>query len=678
MVTVTEKPAKVAGHHLKRKAYLYIRQSTMHQVQRNQESLERQYALRESALPLGWHKDQIEIIDSDLGQSGNSAEERNGFQKLMAEVSLGRVGLVMALEASRLARKCSDWYRLVEYCILTRTLLLDEDGIYDPTDFNDKIILGMKGTVSEIELHMLQARMRGGLLNKARRGELRKPLPVGFVYDEAGRIRLDPDLRVQDALRLFFETFRRISTVCGTVRHFREQGIAFPERGLKGPRRQPVSWGQLKLSGARRILANLHYAGAYFYGSNRLHKYPDGRHRQEPLPREEWVVFIPDAHPGYITYQEFELNKECLARHNTRKGAATVREGTALLQGLAICGRCGGRMAVAYHKYRNDLVPHYVCQPNEPGGGPRICQSMTGRAIDEAVSNLVVAAITPLALEVSLSVQQELEARAQELDRLRYRQVERAQYEVELARRRYMQVDPDNRLVAATLEADWNERLCALAAAETAYEQQRQAERFRLDEEKRAQVLALAADFPKLWHNPATSMRERKQVLRLLIEDITLLKLKEQAKIAIQVRFRGGATQSLEIPAAKPFGQTYTTPPAVVAEIDRLLEVHGDKEVARRLNEQGLKSGRGQAFTAVSVASVRHRHGLPSQTARLRRQGMLTSNELAESLGIKSDTVRKWRRQGLLHGVECPDGRYLYQPPDEKLLAQVQKTKNRV
>ncbi|MBI5787682.1 MAG: recombinase zinc beta ribbon domain-containing protein [Candidatus Schekmanbacteria bacterium] len=571
-----------------------------------------------------------------------------------------------------------NWYRLVEYCILTKTLLLDEDGLYDPTDFNDKIVLGMKGTISEMELHMLQARMRGGLLNKARRGELKKSLPVGFVYDEAGRIRLDPDIRVQDALRLFFETFRRISTVCGTVRYFREQGIAFPERGLKGPRRQQVSWGRLKLSGARRILANLHYAGAYFYGSNRLHKYPDGRRRLEPLPREEWVVFIPEAHPGYITYQEFELNKQRLAQHNTRKGVATVREGTALLQGLAICGRCGGRMAVVYHKYQSGLVPHYVCQPNEPGGGPRICQSLTGRAMDEAVSNLVLAAITPLALEVSLSVQQELEARAQEIDRLRYRQVERAQYEVELAKRRYMQVDPDNRLVAATLEADWNERLCALAAAETAYEQQRQAERFRLDEEKRAQVLALAADFPRLWSNLATPMRERKRVLRLLIEDITLLKLKEQAKIAIQVRFRGGATQRLEIPAAVPFGQTYTTPPAVVAEIDRLLEVHGDEEVARLLNGQGLKSGRGQTFTAVSVASVRHRYGLPSKTERLHLHGMLTSNELAESLGIKPNTVRTWRRQGLLHGVECPDGRYLYQPPDEKLLAQVQKTKTRV
>lgn len=668
---------KITNNHLNRKGYLYIRQSTPEQVYENRESLERQYSFKKRALSLGWRDDQIEIIDSDLGQSGSSASERKGFQRLMTNVSLGKVGLVMALEVSRLARKCSDWYRLVEYCILTQTLLLDEDGLYDPASFNDKIILGMKGTMSEIELHMLQARMKGGLLNKARRGELKKPLPVGFVYDDVGKICLDPDLRVQEAIQLFFDTYRRIGTVYGTVHYFCEKDILFPHRKLNGPRNQPVSWGKLTFIIARRILGNLHYAGVYSYGRKRIRKTPDGKHIVESVPRGEWTAFIKDAHKGYITYEEYEINQNQLAKNNTRQGQSVPREGNALIQGIAICGRCGKHFTVNYHKYSKKLVPSYNCYQTDPSGKRIACQSITGTAIDKAISNLVVEAVTPLALEVSLAVQEKLEAEAAEVDRLRYQQVERAKYEAELAKRRYMKVDPDNRLVASSLETDWNEKLKALSDAENNYEKQCQADRFKLDQKKRSEILSLASDFPKLWNAPSTPMRERKRILRLLIEDITLLKKKDV--IDIHVRFRGGATRSLTVPVPLKFGQTNVTPPEVVKEIDLLLNSHCEDEIAKILNKRGLKSGCGQTFNNTIVTCIRQRYGLKSYFERLREQGLLTSNELAEQLNIKPDTVRRWRRKGLLQGIKCvSSGRYAYKPPNEELIARLQKAKKKI
>jgi len=658
-----ETSSKVTADHLKKKAVLYIRQSTIAQTREHRESLDRQYAFKKAALKLGWRKEQVDVIDCDLGRSGALAQNREGFQKLVGEVNLGRVGIVMALEVSRLARKCSDWYRLVENCAETGTLLMDEDGLYDPGGVNDKIVLGMKGTLSEIELHLLRARMRGGLLNKAKRGELKKPLPIGFVYDAGNEIRLDPDAQVQESVRLFFKTYRRIGTVFGTVKHFCDQGLLFPMRPLEGPRDQAARWERLKLPHARRMLVNPHYAGCYSYGRLRVRRSPDGHITYEQLPKDQWAAFIKDAHESYISYEDFENNQKRLAEHCSRRGAHAPREGAALLQGLVVCACCGSRMQVGYHNRAGRSSFHYVCQRNAPTDMTRGCQSMLGGEIDKAVSGLLLEVVSPLNLELSLAVQEELQARALEVEALRGQQVERARYDAELARRRYMSVDPDNRLVAAGLESDWNEKLDELERVKKIHKEQRQADGMVFDDEKRARVLALASDFPRLWKDPNTPMRERKRLLRLLIDDVTLLK--ENGKIAIHLRFRGGATRSLSVSAPLPFGQTNATAPEVVREIDRLLETHCEDEVIELLDEKGMKSGSGLSFNVTRLACIQRRHGMKSHFERLRERGMLTSNELAQAIGVKPDTVRRRRRQGLIQGVRArSDGQCLYEPPN--------------
>src|SRR6267378_4197379 len=454
---------KVSAGHLKRNAYLYVRQSTLRQVVENSESTKRQYALRQRAIALGWHPDRIVVIDSDLGQSGASAAEREGFQKLVGEVGMGHVGLVIGLEVSRLARNSSDWHRLLEISALTDTLILDEDGLYDPAHFNDRLLLGLKGTMSEAELHVLRARLRGGIVNKARRGELEVPLPVGFVYDAAGRVGLDPDQQVQETLRAFFQTFRRTGSATATVKAFRTQQLAFPRRARSGPQQGETVWGRLEHSRALWVLHNPRYAGAFFFGRSRQRHTVEARVVYERLPREEWTALIPNAHAGYITWEDFEENQRRLRENAQANGAerrrSPPREGPALLQGLAVCGICGDRMTVRYHRRHGTVWPTYVCQRRGIARAEPICQSLPGRDLDHAVGRVLLETVTPLTLEMTLTVQQELQTRLDETDRLHRRAVECARYEADLARHRYLQVDPANRLVADELEAHWNRAL---------------------------------------------------------------------------------------------------------------------------------------------------------------------------------------------------------------------------
>ncbi|MGH8568357.1 MAG: recombinase family protein, partial [Gammaproteobacteria bacterium] len=494
---------KVNAGHLKRSAYLYVRQSSLKQVLHHTESTQRQYALRRRAVALGWAAEHIIVIDADQGQSGASAEDREGFQQLVTEVGMGRAGIVMGLEVSRLARNNADWHRLLEICALTGTLILDEDGVYDPAHFNDRLLLGLKGTMSEAELHWLRMRLIGGLLNKARRGELRSPLPIGFVYDAADRVVLDPDSQVQSTLRLFFETFQRTGSAMATVKHFRRERLRFPRRVHGGLHKGEVVWGEIEHHRALWVLHNPRYAGAFFYG--RCRQRTHGERRYVRLPREEWIALVRDAHPGYISWEEFERNQERLRENSAVRGSerrrSPAREGTALLQGLAICGCCGRRMTVRYNAGKGKLQPNYVCQREGIERGEPVCQHVSGPSIDTAIGQLVIKALSPLALEVTLAVQQELQMRLAEADALRAKAVERARYDAELARRRYLRVDPDNRLVADALEADWNEKLRAHTHAQENYEQQKQADQAQFDETMRTRILALSRDFPALWHD---------------------------------------------------------------------------------------------------------------------------------------------------------------------------------
>jgi len=422
--------SKVTTSHLQRTAYLYVRQSTVRQVFENTESTKRQYALRERAVALGWSRESVMVIDSDLGQSGVSSDERQGFQKLVVEVGLGRAGIVMGLEVSRLARNCADWHRLIEICALSDTLILDEDGVYDPGNFNDRLLLGLKGTMSEAEIHLMRARLRGGVLNKARRGELRSSLPVGLVYGPDHRVLLHPDQQVQNAVRLLFQTFLRTGAAHATVRYFREQKLLFPRDLHAGHADGKVVWGPLGVRRVLTILRNPRYTGAYVYGRHRCRKLPDGATKCTVLPQQEWYTLIPDAHPGYISWEEHETIKERLrdtARAfglDRRHGPA--REGPALLQGRVVCGLCGSRMSVGYHHRGALLVPDHLCNRGYMEDGARTCQIIPGARIDAAVGDLLIQAMTPMAIDVALAVEQEMKMRLQEADDLRRHQLDRA------------------------------------------------------------------------------------------------------------------------------------------------------------------------------------------------------------------------------------------------------------
>ncbi len=669
----TEISQKVTASQLKRSAFLYVRQSTARQVLEHTESTARQYALRKRAVALGWKDDQVIVIDSDLGQSGASAADREGFQKLVTEVSMGRAGIVLGLEVSRLARNSTDWHRLLEICTVTDTLILDEDGIYHPADFNDRLLLGLKGTMSEAELHLIRARMRGGLLNKAKRGELATPLPLGLAYDDESRVVLDPDQQIQQAIRSVFDAFRRVGSAFGVAKEFRQQGWQFPRliRPPGGP--AEVGWGDLEHNRVTRVLRNPRYAGAFFYGRTRFQKKVEGGGRSRDLPRQEWHTLIVDAHPGYITWRDYEENLRRLQENARASGVekrSAVREGPSLLQGLAICGVCGSRMTVGYRQRKEGPYPFYICQ------GPRevdriekgYCQRVSGYSLDKAIGALLVETVTPLALEVALNVQQELQSRWDEADRLRRLHVDRARYESELARRRFLRVDPDNRLVAASLEAEWNSKLRALSEAEQNYECQRQEDQLKVNNVQREQVLALATNFPQLWNNPGTADRERKRMVRLLIEDVTIQKGEQ---VQLDVRFRGGMSKTLMLPRPLSYCESHKQNPAMVAEMDRLLDDHNYADVARILNEKGFKTGDSLPLTSPAVGYIRTAYGLKSRFDRLRERGMLTMLEVARRCGVSTKTISDWRRKSRIRAHAVNDrNQFLFEDPGRNPLSK--------
>lgn len=661
----TELGQKITAAHLKRSAFLYIRQSTPRQVVEHTESTARQYALRKRAIHLGWQEDQVIVIDSDLGQSGASAADRHGFQKLVTEVSMGRAGIVLGLEVSRLARNSTDWHKLLEICAFTSTLILDEDGIYDPTVFNDRLLLGLKGTMSEAELHLIRARMRGGLLNKARRGELTVGLPCGFVYDDQRRVALDPDQQVQRAIRCVFETFRLTDAAFAVAKTFHQQGLKFPHLVRERGRPSEIVWGDATHRSVVNILRNPRYAGAYFYGRTRYRSKPGGGHCIQPMARQDWHTLIFDAHPAYITWQEHEENLQRLQENARAIGVhkrSAVREGPSLLQGLLICGICGTRMTVSYHHRQGLLTPNYNCQgPHSERLQKSHCQSISGASLDKAIGELLVEAMTPLALEVALNVQREIQARWEEADRLRRLEVDRARYEAELSRRRFLRVDPDNRLVAASLEADWNVKLQALAEAESHYQRQREADQAELSERQRQQILALATDFPQLWNDSITANRERKRMVRLLIEDVTVRK---EQQIQLQIRFRGGMSKTLVLPVPLKSFEARRQNPEMIAQMDRLLDDYNYLDVARILNENGFKTGEGLPLTAESVAYIRADYGLRPRLDRLRERGLVTRHELAQKYAVSIQTVWQWRHSGLLQTHAYNDQNHcLYEDP---------------
>jgi DNA invertase Pin-like site-specific DNA recombinase len=657
---------KVTTEHLQRLAYLYVRQSSLHQVHEHRESTARQYELKRRAQALGWSAEQLIIVDEDQGLSGASAAERSGFQRMVAEVGLGHVGVVMGLEVSRLARNSADWHRLLEICALSNTLILDEDGIYDPSHFNDRLLLGLKGTMSEAELHLLRARLLGGQLNKARRGELWIRPPIGYVFDpRTCGLVLDPDEQIQDAVRLLFETFRRTGSALRVVRYFGVKGIGWPRRIVSGARAGEIICSPLEHDRVLRILHNPRYTGAFVYGRTRSAKIPLGSsHRYRRLPRQEWKVFLPNSFPGYISWEQYEANQEIL-RSNARgygydRRRSPAREGTALLQGLILCGKCGDRMTVRYHVRRGQLLPSYLCQRRGIQSAKLPCQVIPGSGLDEVVSGLVLEAVSPASLEVALEVFEELRARRAEIHRLHRIQVQRAREEVELAQRQFMLVRPENRLVADSLERRWNEKLAELSKAEEEYARAVKAEDPDLSPAARERIHALVSDLPRVWNDACTPARERKRILRLLIEDVTLIRDRE---IRLHVRWKGGATTSLELPLPLGAPDLCRTSATVVELVRSLASEQTDRQIAQTLNARSLCTGAGRRFSGVAVWRIRQAYAIRSLAQHKREAGWHTTAEISAQFHIPPSTLKRYAHEGILNAQRVNDkGQILFAP----------------
>ena len=559
---------------------------------------------------------------------------------------------------------------------MTGTLICDEDGLYDPRNFNDRLLLGLKGALSEAELHFIRARLRGGIISKARRGELITPLPVGLAYDAAGHVTLDPDTAVQGALRRLFTTFEATGSASACVKAFNTAQLTFPWRHRAGPRKGELDWKPLQHHVVLRVLHNPRYAGAFTYGRRRDQRLPGGKTVITLLPRGEWIAFIPGAHPGYITMDQYEANLATMtanaAAHGPDRAAGPAREGPALLQG--IIGRCGGRMTIRYHTRAGQQTPTYVCQRDGIANGHPPCTVIPGHTLDQQISEFLISQLTPLAAEAALTVSAELEHRAAEADTLRAAHVERARYHADLAKRRYLTVDPANRLVAETPEADWNTALRALNDAQATYDKARQQQPGQLTEEQKARIRQLVTNLPGIWNDPATPARERKRIARLLLTDVTVTRTSDT--ITAHIRLAGGQHHTLTLPAPRPGWAIRQTPPQVITAIDELLDHHTHAEIAAILNQRGLTSGECRPFHPLIIRNIRDDYQLRSRQQRLRDAGMLTLTEIAAQLGVSAGTIKIWHHAGLLTAHPYNDkGQCLYPLPGPNPPARAQGRK---
>jgi DNA invertase Pin-like site-specific DNA recombinase/uncharacterized protein YndB with AHSA1/START domain len=655
--------SKLNSSHLRRQAFVYLRQSSQAQVERNVESTDRQYGLVARAVELGFAREQVVVIDEDLGISGSGLSDRSGFARLTAEVALGHAGLVLGLEVSRLARNNADWYRLLDLCGVTDTVIGDADGIYHPGSFNDRLLLGLKGTMSEAELHVLRARLEGGIRNKAARGELRKALPVGLIWgEEEGEILLDTDEAVRGAIATIFERFAELGSVRQVWLWMRRERVQFPMRRFA---HGEIEWTVPTYHQIHSVLESPVYAGAYAFGKTRRERYVDEhgqtRQRMRRLPQAEWQVLIWDHHPGYIDKATFEKNRERIAR-NTRPRAheagGAVREGAALLQGIAICARCGRKLNVHYDGRRAQARPSYYCPGSilvENRGG--WCMRVGGMQIDEAVAGALLAALTPAGVKAALRAAEALEQdHDHALGQWRL-QVERARYQAERAERRYRQVEPEHRLVARGLERDWEQALAALAEAEAELALREQQRPKTLTADERAQLLQLGADLGRVWSAPTTTDRDRKQLLRTLIEEVVIDVAREERRATLTLRWQGGAITELVVPLPR-HQPAIRTDEDTVALMRRLAVHYDDATIAGILNRQGRRSATGQRFTAQIVSSLRTswkiaRHQPPTDPPD---GEPLPITRVAEILHVAPSTIHRWLADGFIAGEQDTPG----------------------
>jgi DNA invertase Pin-like site-specific DNA recombinase len=653
---------KIKPTHLQRCTYVYVRQSTAAQVQYNRESTDRQYKLAERALRLGWSKSQIKVIDEDLARSGSGTSERHGFSMMTTEVALGHVGLILSIEVSRVARNNADWYRLLDLCGVTDTLIGDEDGLYHPGLFNDRLLLGLKGTMAEAELHVIRARLEGGIRNKAARGQLRRGLPVGFLWgEEDGEVLFHPDQAITQAIHCVFEKFAETGSVRQVWLWFRSQGLSFPSQSNSSAE---IRWITPTYTGIHQVLTNPVYAGAYTYGKTNQERYVDQaghlRKRIRRLPRSKWAVLICDHHQGFINWETYEMNQTRIAKntHPTpHQATGAIREGPALLQGIATCGRCGRRLRV-YYQGKHSTPGYYCAANNIANGRGMFCLRVGGLRIDQAVAHAFLDALAPAGIEAALLAEENLEA-GQEADIAQWRlQVERARYETQRAERRYRSVEPENRLVARTLEAEWESRLSELAAAQAELARRQSQRPASLTDEQRARIRALGTDLRRVWEAPTTTARDRKELLQTLLEEVIITVAPSESKAHLTLRWQGGAISELDLSL-----RTHKVPPirtdeATIDLVRRLAAHHPDAVIAGILNRQGRRTANGDRFTANKVGNLRRYWQIPrfDRTSVSSEGELVTVAKAAKILGMAPSTLHRWLADGFIAGEQITPG----------------------
>ena len=650
---------KVQASHLDRNAIVYVRQSTPQQVLDHQESTARQYALADRAALLGWTRDRVITIDDDLGKSGQSIEGRPGFQRLLAEVALNRVGLILGLEMSRLARSCKDWHQLLELCARFHVLLADADGVYDPTDYSDRLLLGLHGMMNEAELHVLKQRMYQGKLNKARRGELIASVPVGYLKHPSGQVTLDPDAQVQSIVRLIFDEFDRQGTVHGILRHLIAHEIRLPIRSQSGENAGQLEWRQPGRETIRHMLRHPIYAGAYRYG----HRPTDPRRQLAGRPKtgrasgraaEECLVFLKDRFPAYITWDRFETNQQRLAANWSRAGSAgAVRNGAALLAGVVRCGRCGKRM---YVRYTRSGRPSYGCTTLRSDYGLPLCQSASAADIEAWVAEQVLAALQPAALEASLTAGSAVEEQRQQLVQQWNQRIERAKFEAQRAARQYHACEPENRLVARTLEQRWDELLREVVRLEAEFERFTRMQPRSLGAADRDRVRELAEQVPTLWHTATTTPADRRHIVRLLIDRVVVTVGSTPEQLEVRIEWCGGAVRTRTFRRCVQSYRHQQDWPRLAAELaTRHQHQQTPAAIAVALNDAGFRPPkRASAFNAGMVRRLLAELGLRPRVSRCPNPGSLAADEswlyaAATELGVSPHTLHGWRKKGWLH-----------------------------
>lgn len=649
-------PERIAAHHRSRVAYVYVRQSSLHQVRKHTESGRRQHDLGERAVALGWSKERVVVLDDDLGRSAARSQRRPGFERLVAEVALGRVGLVLALDVSRMSRGNRDWYHLLDVCAVTSTLIADAEGLYDPRTYDDRLLLGLKGTMSEAELHVMKQRLVESTRAKAKRGALRYRLPAGYVWDEAGRMVKTPDDEVRAVLAMIFERFQKLGSVHQVQGSLAEEGIRVPVSGARGT----VRWSLPSYAHVHRVLTHPLFAGAYVYGRRRTEEVLDESQRpvkrQRSRGREDWHVLQRDHHEGYISWARYEaIQKQITANRRGRSKPGAPREGASLLQGLVLCGRCGRRMRVAYDGKRRLL--RYVCVGARRQSGVPACQSFGAVRLERAVEALLIEALEPLGLEAMIEASANHAESARAERDLWQKKVERARYEVDLARRQYDAVDPANRLVARELERRWEMALKDLEAVRLEAEARMESLDQPLTAKEKAQLRRYGKDIRSLWEAPATRSQDRKRVVRCLIENVVVTLPEEDEKIRARVCWVGGEQTEVEVRRGRTGVHRNVAAAELIELVRSLAGEFSDAQIARILSRKGLRTPKDLAFTARRVLGLRRTHDIPGRPVSASRSAdVYRADEAATRLGVSRHTVMRWIASGLLSATQATSG----------------------